>query len=90
MLLRQGAECFGTLATALKRIQITSDSDTDGEPKITLTYEEFAAAVARLDDAGCRGRWNSRWRGATSWNGVRYAWRNAYAICDEIDAVPAQ
>lgn len=90
VLLRQGAECFGTLATALKRIQITSDSDTDGEPKITLTYEEFAAAVARLDDAGLprEVELEVAWRYFVEWRALYE--RNAYAICDEIDAVPAQ
>jgi hypothetical protein len=84
--LRSGFRCLGRIARAMG-IDVPMEADPDG--KITLTYEEFLDAVARMRDVGFPITRDpaDAWPDFVGWR-VNYE-RPAYEIAAAIDAVPA-
>jgi hypothetical protein len=84
--LRGGFTCLGAIARALG-VPIPDEADPNGG--ITLTYEEFAAAVARLADVDFPLERSSQeaWLDFVGWR-VNYE-AAAYAIARAVDAPPA-
>jgi hypothetical protein len=84
--LRSGFLCLGRIARALG-IDIPEEADPD--TGITLTYQEFLAAVSRMHEVGFNITRDpaEAWLAFTGWR-VNYE-RAAYAIAEAVDAVPA-
>jgi hypothetical protein len=84
--LRSGFRCLGRIARAMG-MDVPMEADPDG--KITLTYEEFLDAVARMRDVGFPMSRDpaDAWPDFVGWR-VNYE-RSAYGIAAAIDAVPA-
>lgn len=83
--LRMGFVTLRDIATVLG---IPHDSDPYPDEPIELTYEEYAAGIARMEEAGFQmGRSpEAAWADFRGWR-VNYE-SIAYAICDAVEAVP--
>ena len=84
--LRAGFTCFGDIARAMGH-DIPVEADPDGT--ISLTYDDFLAAIARLDEVGFQPERSPEeaWPDFVGWR-LNYE-RAAYAIAWDVDAVPA-
>jgi hypothetical protein len=84
--LRSGLECFSRIARAMG-FDIPEEADPDGQ--ITLTYEEFVAAVERLKEVDFPLERDpaDAWPDFVGWR-LNYE-EAAYAVADAVDAVRA-
>ena len=84
--LRAGFQCFGRIARAMG-IKVSEEADPGAG--ITLTYEEFLDAIARLKEVGFPITRDpaAAWPEFVGWR-VNYEYA-AYRIADAVDAVPA-
>src|SRR5580693_3204175 len=84
--LRGGFQCFGRIARAMG-FEVPVEANPDAG--ITLTFEEFLDAVARLNDVGFKISRDpaDAWPDFVGWR-VNYE-QAAYQIAEAIDAVPA-
>jgi hypothetical protein len=84
--LRSGFTCFNSIARAM-RFDVPEEPDPDGT--ISLTYEEFLDAVARLEKVQfvIERKPEEAWPHFVGWR-LNYE-KAAYAIADAVDAVPA-
>jgi hypothetical protein len=84
--LRSGLVCFAEVARSMG---LTIPADPDPEAGISLGYDEFLGAVARLDEVGfpVERAPEEAWPHFVGWR-VNYE-QAAYAIAEAIDAVPA-
>ena len=84
--LRGGFQCFGRIARAMG-FDVPDEANPDAG--ITLTFEEFLDAVARLNDVGFKISRDpaDAWPDFVGWR-VNYE-QAAYQIAEAIDAVPA-
>ncbi len=90
MMLRQGMACFADLA-AQQGLRDTADPVL-AEPRpddVTLPRQDFFDAVERVSDAGfpCTRTGEDAWLVFRQWRS--FYERQAYYLCDHIDAVPA-
>lgn len=84
--LRGGFQCFGRIARAMGLIV---PEEADPEAGISLTYDEFLEAVARMQKVGfpITREPAEAWPQFVGWR-VNYE-RAAYAIAEAVEAVPA-
>lgn len=84
--LRMGFVCLRDIATT---VRIPYDPDPNPDDDIALTYEDFLAAVARLERAGypMERSPEEAWPHFRGWR-INYE-SIAYVLADRIDAVPA-
>src|SRR6201996_6763237 len=84
--LRSGLECFRRIAQAMG-FDVPDEADPNGH--ITLTYEEFVAAVERLREVDFPIERDpaDAWPDFVGWR-LTYE-QAAYAVAAEVDAVPA-
>jgi len=84
--LRAGFLCFGRIAQAMG---IALPEEADPSAGVSLTYEEFVAAVDRMREVGFPIERDpaDAWPDFTGWR-VNYE-RAAYAVAAAVDAVPA-
>jgi hypothetical protein len=80
---------FRTLTRIGQAMGIDLPDEADPDAGITLTYEEFLDAIARLDKVGFPTTRDAKdaWPDFVGWR-VNYE-RAAYAIAEQIDAIPA-
>ena len=85
--LRAGFTCFQDVATAMG---FTIPADPDPDLGISLSYEDFLVAIARLEevDFPIERKPEEAWPDFVGWR-VNYE-QAAYAIAYAVDAVPAQ
>jgi hypothetical protein len=84
--LRSGMVCFGEVARSMG---LTVSAEPDPDAGISLGYDEFLDAVARLSEVGfpIQREPEAAWPHFVGWR-VNYE-RAAYAIAEAVDAVPA-